>query len=541
MKTWKNLRKKSLVYLAFALLGLVGAFAMIYSTRWGAIVYSDSTAYILSARSLLAGKGLGIPTPGGSFQPLTHFPPFYPLVLTGLGLIGMDPLEGARWLNVMLFGGMIVLVCGSVYHFSHRFVLSFLLGLVILSSPLFLSIFSRAMSEALFFFLGLLSLILLAEFLHNQRRGLLIGAGIAVGLASLTRYIGFTLVLCGVLLLLVASKMSWRSRLVNAAIFLGLAGILSAIWLVPVFLKTQQFAARSFQLSGDLITAFREAKVSLIDLGWSWVPFTNYIDPLPSYSFRGWFMIALVVFLGITSLIITFMKIRSSDKKILEIEILRLPLVFTLYGSIYLLFITFSFLFSTPRNDLDGRLLSPVYLSLLLIIFPLVTWDLSDGKLGRWFAWIPALIMGTLVVSGFVNSIKILQDNHLHGSGYTGEAWKNSEVIKAIQGIDQDTALISNESSAVLFLTGRPAYDVNERFLSTPAETYARYGEDPEDPAQRLFKTGQAVLVIFPTTFYWQLFPIYGDRTQARLDGMLQGLDITQRLSDGVIYRYATP
>jgi hypothetical protein len=335
--------------------------------------------------------------------------------------------------------------------------------------------------------------------------------------------------------------MTWRKRFIGAAIFLGIAGILSAIWLVPVFLKTQQFAARSFQLSGDLLTAFREAKVSLIDLGWSWIPFTNYIDPLPSYSFRGWFMIALLVLLGITSLIITLMKIRSSDKKILEIEILRLPFVFTLFGSIYLLFITFSYLFSTPRNDLDGRLLSPVYLSLLLIIFPLLTWDLSDGKAGSWLAWIPALIMGALDVSGFANSIKFLQDNHLSGSGYTSEAWQNSAVIKTIQALDKDTALISNESSAILFLTGRPAYDVNERFLSTPAETYTRYGEDPEDPAQRLFKTGKAVLVIFPTTFYWQLFPIYGDRTQARLDSMLQGLDVIQRLSDGVIYRYALP
>ncbi len=350
MKTWQNKRKESLVYLAFGLLGLVGAFAIIYSTRWGAIVYSDSTAYILSARSLLAGKGLGIPTPEGSFQPLTHFPPFYPLVLTGLGLIGMDPLEGARWLNVLLFGGMIFLVCGSVYHFSHRFVLSFLLGLVILSSPLFLNIFSRAMSEALFFFLGLLSLILLTEYSSHHRRALLIGAGITAGLACLTRYIGFTLVLCGVLVLLITPKMSWRKRLIDAAIFLGLAGILSAIWLVPVFLKTQQFAARSFQLGSNLSTAFSEAKVSLIDLGWSWIPFANYIDPLPSYSFRGWFMIALVVLLGITSLIVTFIKIRSSDKKILEIEILRLPFIFTLFGGIYLFFITFSYLFSNSTK-----------------------------------------------------------------------------------------------------------------------------------------------------------------------------------------------
>jgi hypothetical protein len=535
------IRRDRLAYLSFMLLALLGGFAILYSTRWGAIVYSDSTAYILSARSLLAGKGLGIPTPGGSFQPLTHFPPLYPLALAGFGFIGMDPLEGARWLNVCLFGGMIVLVCESVYHFSRRFILALLIGTVILTSALFLNVFSRAMSEPLFFFLGFLSLILLAEHSCRRQWELLIGAGMAAGLACLTRYIGFSLVLSGVLLLLFTPKTSWKKRFTDIAIFVGLASGLCAIWLVPVFLKTQQFAARSFQLGDDLANAFREAKVSLIVLGWSWIPFTNYIKPLPSYAIRGWSMIALFGLVGILTLILTLLRARSSERKILENEILRLPLVFTLFALSYLLFITFSFLFSTPRNDLDARLLSPVYLSVLLIIFPLLTWAFSDGKPGGWLTWLPALVLGIIIAGGLVNSLDFLGDNYQNGSGYTSEAWKNSAVISAIQELDGDLALISNESSAILFLTGRPTYEVSERFLSAPAGTFTRYGDDPTDPVQRIFRSGQAVLVIFPTTFYWQLFPIYGERTQDRLDSLLQGLEIEKRLSDGIIYRYKTP
>jgi len=72
-------------------------------------------------------------------------------------------------------------------------------------------------------------------------------------------------------------------------------------------------------------------------------------------------------------------------------------------------------------------------------------------------------------------------------------------------------------------------------------ETYTPYGDDPEDPAQRLFQADQAVLVIFPASFYWQLFPIYGDRTQERLDALFEGLRVDQSFDDGVIYRYSQP
>jgi 4-amino-4-deoxy-L-arabinose transferase-like glycosyltransferase len=535
-------KQERLAYLSFILIAFIGACAITYSTRWGAVVYSDATEYILSARNLLGGNGLGIPGPGGSFLPLTLHPPLYPLVLSGLGVFGLDPFEGARWLNVLLFGAIIFLVSGALFYFSKRFSLSLLIGVVILTAPLFLDIFSRAMAEALFFFFGFLSLFLLAKFLKSPQRKWIVAAGITAGLACLTRYTGAVLVISGVLILLISPRRtSWKNRAIDLAIFAGLAGGLAMAWLLPLFLRTQQIGARSFQVDDHLSIALREARVSLIDLGWSWIPFSQSIDPLPSYFIRGWFMIALFGLLISITVLIAWRRYISSGKKFNNSGLLMIAGVFALFAAIYLGFISVSFFFSSPRNDLDGRLLSPVYLAGLLVFFPLLAWDFESTSSKRWLGLVPIVGLLILAVGGVEKSLNFIQNNHEIGSGYTSQAWMNSPTIQVIKDLNPDRALISNESAAILFLTGRPAYDVNVIDHDDPSEIDIRYGEDLEDPAQRLFKANQAVLVIFPTSFYWQLFAIYGDRTQARLDHLLEGLQIEQSLSDGVIYRYPTP
>jgi len=528
-------------WIIFGLMGLAGSLVVAYCTAWGATVYSDATEYILSARSLLDGKGLGIPGPGGVFLPLTLHPPLYPLVLSGLGWMGLNLLEGARWLNVLLFGLVITLVSAAVYGVTRRFILAFLLGLVIFVSPLFLDIFSRAMAEALFFFLGLSNLFLFVQYLRFPRWRLLVGAGITAGLACLARYTGFVLVISGILLLLVFPKGNWKKRLLNLGIFIGLAGGLAATWLLPLYLLTQRMAARSLQLGEDLAVALRDARVALIDLGWSWLPFSQLIEPPPSYAFRGWLMTALLAVVGTVTLIVAWKRLRSPGRQLTELGLIHLAGVFGLFAAVYLLFITFSFFFSSPRNDLDGRLLSPFYLALILTIFPLLTWVLWGGRLSRWLAWIPALGLVVLAAGGLDRSADFVQTNHRSGSGYTSKAWLSSPAIRAVKELDPGIAVISNESAAILFLTDRPAYDVNELFRTHPSETFTRYGDDPDDPAQLLFQKKQAVLVVFPNTFYWQLFPIYGDRTQERLDALFEGLRVDQSFDDGVIYRYSQP
>lgn len=325
-------------------------------------------------------------------------------------------------------------------------------------------------------------------------------------------------------------------------IYIGLSGSISASWLLPLFLRTQSFAARSFQSGGDdLSIAVREAWVSLIDMAWSWIPFSQFVEPRPSYFIRGWFMITLVVLLAVVTLFVAWKRYRSIGDKFQERGMLRLSGVFGLFSIVYLASITFSFLFSFPRNDLNGRLFSPVYLSLLIMVFSLLTWALAGGKLGRWLVWLPILGLVVMAAGGFDKGIEFVRTNHRDGAGYTSAVWANSPTIRAVKELSPGIALISNESAAILFLTGRPAYDMSILYDTTPSENDTRYGDDLDDPIQRLFRTDQAVLVIFPGSFYWQLFPIYGDRTQDKLDSLFKDLRVEQSLADGVIYRYLQP
>jgi len=537
----QKIKFDKLALLIFVVMGLAGAIVIAYSTNWGAIVFSDAAEYILSARSLLAGKGLGIPGPGGTFQSLTLHPPLYPLVLSGLSLVGLEPLVGARWLNIILFGGVITLVSGLVYYFSRKLILSILIGLVILTSPLFLEIYSSALAEPLFFLFGLMSLFLLVEYLGFHKLWILILAGISAGLACLTRYTGFVIIICGALIILAFQRITWKKRLVDLCVFVGTSVGLTATWILPLYLHTQRFAARSFLPTDDLSTALREARVSLIDTGWSWIPFSQFLEPRPSYFIRGWFMIILLVILGLVTLFVAWKRFRSKVNKPQDIRLLHLAGVFTIFSIVYILFITFSFFFLSPRNDLNGRLLSPVYLSLLIVFSSLLIWALGDMKAGRWLVWLPALGLAVIVVSAFDKGIEFVQYNHRVGAGYTSETWLKSPTIRALTELDQEVALISNQSAAILFLIGRPVYDVSEQYRTTPSEKFTLYGDDPKDPAQKLFREGQALLVIYPDSFYWQLFPIYGDRTQERLDSLLQSLQEEQNLADGVIYRYPQP
>ena len=95
------IKKDALVlFILLLLASLLGMALVIYATTFGPGVGGDATIYLTSAQNLLAGKGLGWTEADGSFRLLPYTPPFYPLVLSALGLLVRDMVAGARWLNV---------------------------------------------------------------------------------------------------------------------------------------------------------------------------------------------------------------------------------------------------------------------------------------------------------------------------------------------------------------------------------------------------------------------------------------------------------
>src|SRR5512142_2250120 len=189
MKKDQNfLSGENLFRILLILSALVGMGMVAYATRYGPGVGGDATIYLTSAQNLLAGKGLGWTEADGSFRLLPYTPPFYPLVLSGAGLLVKDMAAGARWLNVLMFGATIALAGWFFYRYTGRAVLAGILSGVLATSPGILGIQVWAMSESLFLLLGLAGLLLMLEHLDRPKRGLLAASAVLCGLAFLTRY-----------------------------------------------------------------------------------------------------------------------------------------------------------------------------------------------------------------------------------------------------------------------------------------------------------------------------------------------------------------
>jgi hypothetical protein len=90
-------------------LSLVGAGLIIYGTNLGIGLYPDSVVYISASRSFLSGNGFTTLGPTGNWVTLTHFPPFFPFLLSSSWIWHQDPLAGARWISTFFFAITILL------------------------------------------------------------------------------------------------------------------------------------------------------------------------------------------------------------------------------------------------------------------------------------------------------------------------------------------------------------------------------------------------------------------------------------------------
>src|SRR4030042_4269134 len=161
--------KDWVTYISIFLISILGSLIIIYSTKWGPWLFSDSTEYIVTAKNLITGHGLGLYGPSGAFHPLSLHPPFYSLLLSFFGLFGADLVITARWLDAILFGLTILVVGVSLYTFTKSSWLSIGGSFLLFGMPALVDIFSGALSEPLFIFTGLAGIFLIMLYIKNNR------------------------------------------------------------------------------------------------------------------------------------------------------------------------------------------------------------------------------------------------------------------------------------------------------------------------------------------------------------------------------------
>ncbi|MGH2830433.1 MAG: hypothetical protein ACRDJM_08100, partial [Actinomycetota bacterium] len=228
---------------ARAVLALIGIIVVLVSTRSGVGVHPDSAVFIGSARSLVEGHGLSVPFDWGLPAPMTLHGPLFPALLGGIGMLGIDPLAGARWLNALLFAANILLVGYVISRHARGAPYAATFGsFLMLTSVDIVGLHVSAMSEPTFFLLGLLSLYLLAVYFERPR--VLPVAAAAIALASLARYAGVMLIVTGLIGILFLGRKAYRERIHDAVVFASVSGLPLGLWVIRNLYMTGDMAAR---------------------------------------------------------------------------------------------------------------------------------------------------------------------------------------------------------------------------------------------------------------------------------------------------------
>ncbi len=520
---------------------LLGMALVAYSTSLGPGVGGDATIYITSARNLLAGKGLGLVEADGSFRLLPYFPPGYPLALSLLGISGLDLVPLSRWLNILLFGGLVFLSGWILHSATRRLSVAILGSLLFALSPVLVPVSAWAMSEPLALLLGFGSLWFLVKALKQETlSSALIWSGVLAGLAILTRYNAIAFGITGGLFLLFTGKLNWVKRLFRTAIFAILSLTPIGIWLWIDLSLTSYVSSRRIELpvnmGAALLDFWKDFQTSLQFwlLPDSWV----YSPRLPGAIMN--LLVPAVIALVLVWYLVWVVRIRNKGEAKPETNT-WIPLLAVF--SVVFLAVTILVKFTTyPPITINTRMLSPLHVSLLLLGLLLLETTVTNFNKKRLLRLALPVALGLGVIWYGWITLHMVPQYHRLGLGYLSLDWQQSDTLKAIEKIPEDLAIVTNQEMLVLFWTGRPSFPMKEIYAQSPTVEFYRYGDgwDMKDSGQVHFKDGRAVLVLFDTISD-QLWELYGDKTPERVRALTEGLYVLDEVNDGGVYTYDEP
>ena len=445
-----HLNKRTVVFLlTIGLLAVGGIWTLAYSTPLGLGLNDDSIAYIAGARSIMNGNGYREAWLASN-GPVTHFPPGFPGVLAFIGLVtNLDPVRGARALNGLLFGLNIALTGWVGWRMTRSRLAGILAAALVLLNSSLLYIHTRAMSEPLYIFLMLLSFLLLDYYFERSRNYLLIALGFVLGWAYLARYAAVSLLATIIAVLLILHD-SWRKRL-QSVIVLSLSAF---PWIIGWSLRNRIIGG-SFT---NRVLGWHP--VNLENWGLGVKTFMEFLVPLRSARkalsrIPGSYEIILIV-IGLSLLAWVLYKglpyfFRPAQAARPDVLSFTNGLYILAYMSVLVLTMS---LFD-PATKFQVRILSPTYVSLILLLMALGTWLWREKHL----LWKPIMVVGVVgMLFMFTNSqVVAVQDLRKGGEAFAGEKWFDSDAIAALQKIPPDVLILSNEPGVVYLYTGHPS------------------------------------------------------------------------------------
>jgi 4-amino-4-deoxy-L-arabinose transferase-like glycosyltransferase len=514
-------QKTSLLLLVLGLIALAGCWMLKVSTPFGLGLSNDSIAYIAGARAILRGQGYSQIWLGSQLQPITHFPPLLSSVLALISLSGLDPLRGARLLNILLFGGNTVLLGIVGWRMTHSRVAGAMLSFLFISNSALLRVHSYILSEPLYLFISLAAFLLFAIYIKKKRTGWLVGTGCAVGLAYLTRYAGLAL-LATLGMALVFLQNTGRKRITSLLVFFGSACPWLLAWMIRNKILAGNITNRTIQwhpITPDNLQR------GIYNFSRFFIPIEDwrrYFGRLPGFI-EG---ILLVIGLGMFAwLVITGLKLLLKPTQIPQAETLRFTNGLYIFGYLGSLLVSlYLFDASTPLKE---RILSPVYVSMLILLIAVGVWV---WKLHKTY-WRIVVLLVFLWISGIslFTQIGVIHDLKKDGQGYASWQWNDSEIMEAIRRLPNDIMVYTNQTTAVYIWTDRSSLVLPNVIDPVTLQPFSDYQQGLEKMKRDILQ-GKAVMVIFNSADTED--PVF----QENLDEITSGLYLAQKSQGDAIY-----
>lgn len=422
--------------MVLVILSFTGVVLVLLSTsQYGVGISYDSTMYISAARSLLSGKGYSIFT-GGLF---VGWPPLFPTLLAALGLIGIEPLDGARFLNAFVFG-LIIFTSGQLFRRHIRSKELVMLGTasILLSFPL-LHVSIMAWSEPLFILFAVLFILSLSRYLNEKTPMLLFLLSFFAALGCLQRYVGLTLVLTGCTAIVFSlPEVALLKRVKYAMIFSLIATAPVVAWAIRNYTLTSFFLGSRIDKVWEY--TFYQNIVSILNILSAW--FVPYKNP---------FLLKLIIIgLIIVAMAAIFFPRLKLNRQVNSGLMRVLPAgVFVLIYVLLLLIV----------EGINPRYLVPIYVFVMFLIFVgienisnLLKQFLRNERLGNFIA-IGLCIPWLIYPLGRIPE-NVLAWTQTGAGGYSTVTWAESPTIEWLRTHPLKGRIYSNAPDGIYCLTG---------------------------------------------------------------------------------------
>ena len=508
------------LYTASLIVGIAGAGAwtILYATRPGIGLYSDSAVYLGLARRLLAGHGYTILDIDGNLDPVPRFPFVYPTLLALPGLFRGDLLAGARWMGAILFFANVLLMGATSYRRCCKSIgAAALAAFWGCASYDMLTYHTIVLSDAASLLFVLLAFMFMGNYLEKASLGSFVGAAAATGLAFATRYAAAAFVLAGFTAILLWEKRAFAKRLLDAALFGLGSSSLMILWILRNMRYEQGATGRhlSFHPVMDM-ALFKE-----LLLGISTWASNGHLEAADVYVRASIVAAVILVVLGAAA--------RASLRKPGTDLRPALPLLY-IFSYLIVLLLTSTFLQADLFLD-SLRILLPIHVFMIILVV-----HQGNRLHQRLEAGVPKAAASALCV---VISVCFLvwmtqwaRSTREDGQGYASSTYTDSEMLRTIRGLPKDARFYSNLPWPIGIYTDRLWSNLPIRIDGATLGENRKYRAQMEEFA-RTMRGHDVYLAYFKEGDAWFAFPSIRDMQS------FVPLHAVAETEDGTIYAAA--